>query len=69
MQNFLLILTLGLQVNVSVFGYGKAGSYAEKLQHGNGGNLQFYYHSNHLGSSNYVTDANDNIYQHYEYFP
>ncbi len=41
--------------------------------HGNSGNkqelLQFYYHPDHLGSSNYVTDVSGEVYQHMEYFP
>jgi hypothetical protein len=32
-------------------------------------NLQFYYHPDHLGSSNYITDATGEVYQHEEYFP
>ncbi len=40
---------------------------------GNSGNkeelLQFYYHPDHLGSSNYVTDVSGEVYQHMEYFP
>jgi RHS repeat-associated protein len=32
-------------------------------------NLQFFYHSDHLGSSNYITDASGEVYQHNEYFP
>jgi RHS repeat-associated protein len=30
---------------------------------------QYYFHADHIGSSNYVTDANGEIYQHTEYFP
>ncbi len=30
---------------------------------------QFYYHSDHLGSSNIITDAYGAVYQHLEYFP
>jgi RHS repeat-associated protein len=30
---------------------------------------QYYYHPDHLGSSNYVTDVNGQIYEHMEYFP
>jgi RHS repeat-associated protein len=30
---------------------------------------QFYYHGDHLGSSNMITDAYGAIYQHLEYFP
>ena len=30
---------------------------------------QFFYHADHLGSSNYVTDANGALYEHLEYFP
>jgi hypothetical protein len=29
---------------------------------------QFYYHADHLGSSNYTTDANGALYEHLEYF-
>ena len=43
---------------------------------GNGGDspgkyedLQFFYHPDHLGSSNYITDASGEVYQHNEYFP
>jgi RHS repeat-associated protein len=32
-------------------------------------NLQFYYHPDHIGSSNYMTDASGEVYQHDEYFP
>ena len=30
---------------------------------------QYFYHPDHLGSSNYVTDANGGIFEHLEYFP
>jgi RHS repeat-associated protein len=30
---------------------------------------QYYYHADQLGSTNYVTDANGNIFRHLEYFP
>lgn len=30
---------------------------------------QFFYHPDHLGSSNYITDANGIVRQHEEYFP
>ena len=30
---------------------------------------QYFFHADHLGSSNYVTDANGDIFQHTEYFP
>ena len=30
---------------------------------------QYYYHPDQLGSSNYVTDANGQVYEHMEYFP
>jgi len=30
---------------------------------------RYFYHPDHLGSSNYVTDAEGEIYQHMEYFP
>ena len=30
---------------------------------------QYYFHADHLGSSNYITDSNGEIYQHTEYFP
>ena len=30
---------------------------------------QYYYHADHLGSSNYVTGANGQVYEHLEYFP
>jgi RHS repeat-associated protein len=29
----------------------------------------YFYHSDHLGSSNYVTDADARLYEHLEYFP
>jgi RHS repeat-associated protein len=29
----------------------------------------FFYHPDHLGSSNYVTDLNGKLYEHLEYFP
>jgi len=29
----------------------------------------YFYHSDHLGSSNYVTDEDGKLYQHLEYFP
>jgi RHS repeat-associated protein len=32
-------------------------------------NDQFFYHANHLGSTNFVTDANGALYEHLEYFP
>ena len=32
-------------------------------------NLQFFYHPDHIGSSNYITDVNGEVYQHLEYFP
>jgi len=31
--------------------------------------LQFFYHPDHIGSSNYITDVNGEVYQHLEYFP
>ena len=30
---------------------------------------QYFYHGDHLGSSNMITDAKGAIYQHLEYFP
>ncbi len=39
---------------------------------GNGNNheaFQFYYHSDHLGNTAYVTDRLGEVYQHLEYFP
>lgn len=30
---------------------------------------RYFYHPDHLGSSNYVTDANGQLYEHLEYFP
>src|SRR5262249_41502743 len=30
---------------------------------------QFFYHPDHLGSANYVTDVNGALYEHVEYFP
>jgi RHS repeat-associated protein len=30
---------------------------------------QFYYHTDHLGSSNIITDTYGSVYQHLEYFP
>jgi RHS repeat-associated protein len=30
---------------------------------------RYFYHPDHLGSSNYVTDANGQVYEHLEYFP
>jgi RHS repeat-associated protein len=30
---------------------------------------QFYYHPDHLGSSNYITNVSGEVYQHMEYFP
>jgi RHS repeat-associated protein len=30
---------------------------------------QYFYHPDHIGSSNYVTDTNGNLYEHLEYFP
>ena len=30
---------------------------------------EYFYHPDHLGSSNYVTDANGKVYEHLEYFP
>ena len=32
-------------------------------------NMQFFYHSDHLGSSNYITDVSGEVHQHLEYFP
>ena len=29
----------------------------------------YFYHPDHLGSSNYITDTNGSLYQHLEYFP
>jgi len=29
----------------------------------------FFYHPDHLGSSNYITDTNGKLYEHLEYFP
>jgi len=29
----------------------------------------FFYHGDNLGSSNYITDGDGELYQHYEYFP
>jgi RHS repeat-associated protein len=29
----------------------------------------YFYHADHIGSSNYVTDANGKLYEHLEYFP
>jgi uncharacterized protein RhaS with RHS repeats len=31
--------------------------------------LQFYYHSDHLGSTSYITDLDGNVVQHIEYVP
>ncbi len=33
------------------------------------GELAYYYHSDHLGSTSYVTDANGEVSQHVEYVP
>jgi RHS repeat-associated protein len=30
---------------------------------------QYFYHTDHVGSTNFVTDANGRLYQHVEYFP
>ena len=30
--------------------------------------MQFFYHPDHLGSSNYITDVSGEVYQHLEYF-
>ena len=32
-------------------------------------NFLYYYHPDHLGSTQYVTEANGNVYEHVEYFP
>ena len=32
-------------------------------------NLQFYYHSDHLGSSSYITNLDGEVVQHIEYVP
>jgi RHS repeat-associated protein len=31
--------------------------------------VKYYYHSDHLGSANYITDANGDVAQHLEYIP
>ncbi len=31
--------------------------------------FRYFYHSDHLGSSSYITDASGEVYQHFEYFP
>ena len=33
------------------------------------GELAYFYHSDHLGSTSYVTDANGEVFQHVEYVP
>ena len=33
------------------------------------GELAYFYHSDHLGSTSYVTDANEEVSQHVEYVP
>lgn len=41
-------------------------------KNGNSGNspsMLYFYHSDHLGSTGYVTDASGEVYQHLEYFP
>ncbi len=47
--------------------------WAGKAYYGNNINnyedLQYFYHSDHLGSTNYVTDVNSDVYQHIEYLP
>jgi RHS repeat-associated protein len=30
---------------------------------------RYFYHSDHLGSSSYISDASGEVYQHFEYFP
>ena len=32
-------------------------------------NLQFFFHSDHLGSTSYMTDLSGEVSQHVEYFP
>jgi len=32
-------------------------------------NFLYYYHPDHLGSTQYVTEANGAVYEHVEYFP
>ena len=32
-------------------------------------NLQFFFHSDHLGSTSYITDLSGDVSQHVEYFP
>ncbi len=31
--------------------------------------FRYFYHTDHLGSSSYITDASGEVYQHFEYFP
>jgi hypothetical protein len=53
-------------------GNGKGKGHNNGNGNGNSGkveNLQFFYHPDHLGSSNYITDASGEVYQHNEYFP
>src|SRR5216684_2311615 len=53
---------------------------ASKLTHKDGPNVPltqktpfekdlFFYHPDHIGSTNYVTDVNGKLYEHLEYFP
>ncbi|MDH4129474.1 MAG: hypothetical protein OEV44_12000 [Spirochaetota bacterium] len=32
-------------------------------------NFLYYFHPDHLGSTQYVTEANGAVYEHVEYFP
>ncbi len=50
-------------------GYGSDSTTARNYNGNKAELLQFYYHPDHLGSSNYITDVSGEVYQHMEYFP
>jgi RHS repeat-associated protein len=45
------------------------GSIKENINNAANESLQYWYHSNHLGSTNYVTDVNGKVVQYIEYLP
>jgi RHS repeat-associated protein len=55
--------------NGIIDGYGSDSISARNYEGNKAELLQFYYHPDHLGSSNYITDVSGEVYQHMEYFP
>ncbi|NOQ25366.1 MAG: hypothetical protein GQ564_08385, partial [Bacteroidales bacterium] len=55
--------------NGIIDGYGSDSISARNYDGNKAELLQFYYHPDHLGSSNYITNVSGEVYQHMEYFP